>query len=81
MPSSRDQQRLQVGAEAKLLPEPTTEAEARRVITKLNEAVLAMSLVGDLGSAQDNQQAWGDLCDLEHRLAALSSKWGIEVQG
>ncbi len=73
----RDQQRLQKGADAKLLPEPKTEAEARRVIVELTDAVLAMQSLDDLGSFQANQKAWGDLCDLEHRLETLKSKWSI----
>lgn len=76
-----DRVRLETGAAALALPEPTTIAEARVQLEQLEDGIVAMQSVGDLDSREENTKAWKTLEELERRQRALRDKlrnWPVE---
>lgn len=66
-----DKRRLEKGAAALALPEPTTEQELEDTIGVLHDAIAALQSLDDLGSDQANQQAWDDQLLLYRKYARL----------
>lgn len=66
-----DKRRLEKGAAAFALPEPTTEQELKDTIGVLHDAIAALQSLDDLGSDQANQQAWDDQLLLYQKYARL----------
>jgi hypothetical protein len=71
MTTTHDKRRLADGAHAAGLAAPKTAKEIQQQLSILEDGILAMQSLDDLGSAEDNQRAWDDMLALQQRYKAL----------
>ena len=64
MPSKIDQRRLNDGAIASSLSEPTTIQEIEEQIETISDGIRALQSLDDLGSAEANKAAWNQMLEL-----------------
>lgn len=73
-PSNLDKRRLGKGARASMLPDPTTREESEQQIEQLDEAIIALQSMDDLGTPEANQSAWQQMLDLQKRQNDLRAR-------
>lgn len=74
MPTAIDQRRLRNGAEAAALPEVSALEQKKRQLWHLHDGVCALQSLNDLGSPEENQRAWDDMCALQKRYDKLKDE-------
>jgi hypothetical protein len=73
-PSNLDKRRLGKGARASMLPDPITREESEQQIKQLDEAIIALQSMDDLGTPEANQSAWQQMLDLQKRQDDLKAR-------
>ena len=71
MTTQLDESRLQMGAEGMHLGLPKDRAEIIKQIDQLEDSIIAMQSLDDLGSDEENDRAWNDMKALQKAQDAL----------